>query len=552
MMKLKLQARHLWEAVEDGDVEFHDDRTALEAICSAVPPELVPTLATKPSAKAAWKAIRTMRVGDERVRKSTAQNLRTEYEQIAFRDGESIEDFALRLSNIVQRLAILGDLEPEAKVVAKYLRVARPRYRQLVVSIETLLDIDTLSVEEVTGRLKAATDDEPAPAQTIGGKLYLTEEEWEARRRRREAENQNSGASGSSGRRGRGRGRGGRGRGNDSGSSSSSGPGKVGKDQCRRCGGKGHWARDCPAKPKKEEAHVAQEEEASLLLVRSTPVVRISSSSLPLTDPPASHSAGSPAMGEGPSQARRATPAGSSGGFDEPESRALRFSSDGGAGSGQGGPRGSVHLREQKVLVHLGAEEEHEATSWVLDTGATNHMSGCRVAFAELDPAVCGTVRFGDDSVARIEGCGTVVFTCKNGEHRSFSGVYYIPRLTTNIVSVGQLDEVDYDIHVKSGVMRVREPDGRLLARVPRGANRLYVLDIDIARPACLATRGEENAWRWHARLGHINMPALRRMAREELVRGLPAIEQVDQLCEACIAGKQRRTPFLDQALWRA
>ena len=63
--------------------------------------------------------------------------------------------------------------------------------------------------------------------------------------------------------------------------------------------------------------------------------------------------------------------------------------------------------------------------------GATNHMSGCRAAFAELNPAVCGTVRFGDDSVARIEGCGTVVFMCKNGEHRSFFGVYYIPRLTT-------------------------------------------------------------------------------------------------------------------------
>jgi hypothetical protein len=154
LMKLKLQARHLWQAVEDGDVEFHDDRTALEAICSAVPPELVPTLATKPSAKAAWKAIRMMRDGDERVQKSTAQNLRTEYEQIAFRDGESVEDFALRLSNIMQRLAILGDPEPEAKVLAKYLRVARPRYRQLVVSIETLLDIDTLSAEEVTGRLK--------------------------------------------------------------------------------------------------------------------------------------------------------------------------------------------------------------------------------------------------------------------------------------------------------------------------------------------------------------------------------------------------------------
>jgi hypothetical protein len=177
-MKLNLQARHIWEAIEEDDVDFHDDRSALEAICSGVPQEMVPTLATKPSAKEAWEAIRSMRIGDKRVRKSTAQNLRADYEQITFRDGESVEDFALRLSNIVQRLAILGDPEPERKVVAKYLRVARPRYRQLVVSIETLLDIDTLSVEEVTGRLKAASDDEPSLAKDVSGKLLLTEEQW--------------------------------------------------------------------------------------------------------------------------------------------------------------------------------------------------------------------------------------------------------------------------------------------------------------------------------------------------------------------------------------
>ena len=124
LMKLKLQARHLWDIIEFGDGEFHDDRTALEAICSGVPPEMVPTLATKPLAKEAWEAIRSMRIDDERVRKSTAQSLRAEYEQTTFRDGESVEDFALCLSNIVQRLAILSDPEPEPKVVAKYLRVA--------------------------------------------------------------------------------------------------------------------------------------------------------------------------------------------------------------------------------------------------------------------------------------------------------------------------------------------------------------------------------------------------------------------------------------------
>jgi hypothetical protein len=47
-------------------------------------------------------------------------------------------------------------------------------------------------------------------------------------------------------------------------------------------------------------------------------------------------------------------------------------------------------------------------------------------------------------------------------------------------------------------------------------------------------------------------MAALRHMAREELVRGLPAIEEVDRLCKACFAGKQKRSLFLDQAQWRA
>jgi len=58
----------------------------------------------------------------------------------------------LRMTGIVQRLATLGDPEPDEKVVAKYLRVVRPRYKQLVISIETLLDISKLSIEEVTGR----------------------------------------------------------------------------------------------------------------------------------------------------------------------------------------------------------------------------------------------------------------------------------------------------------------------------------------------------------------------------------------------------------------
>jgi hypothetical protein len=125
-----------------------------------------------------------------------------------------------------------------------------------------------------------------------------------------------------------------------------------------------------------------------------------------------------------------------------------------------------VEIHEEKVFTHLDEETVHDTKTWVLDTRATNHMSGCRAAFMKIDTTMLGTVHFGDDSVERIEGRGTVVFVCKNGDSRSFDEVYFIPRLTTNIISIGQLDEIGYGIDIDTGMMKIREPSGVLLAKV--------------------------------------------------------------------------------------
>jgi hypothetical protein len=124
-----------------------------------------------------------------------------------------------------------------------------------------------------------------------------------------------------------------------------------------------------------------------------------------------------------------------------------------------------VEIHEEKMFAHLDRKERDTGT-WVLHTGATNHMFGCRVVFTKIDMAVLGTVHFSDDSVAWIEGHETVVFMCKNSESRSFDRVYFIPHLTTNIVSVGQLDEIGYKIDIDTGRMKIQEPGGMLLAKV--------------------------------------------------------------------------------------
>jgi hypothetical protein len=96
-MKVILQARRLLDVIKTGEGEYKDDRAALEGLLCSVPVEMIPMLAVKSTAKETWDAIKTIRIGAERVRESKAQILRGQYEEIRFKVGESVNYFGLRL-----------------------------------------------------------------------------------------------------------------------------------------------------------------------------------------------------------------------------------------------------------------------------------------------------------------------------------------------------------------------------------------------------------------------------------------------------------------------
>ena len=64
----------------------------------------------------------------------------------------------MRLTGLVNNLSIHGDPVGDARVVRKFLRVVPHKYAQVALSIETMVDLDTLTVEELTGRLKVAEE----------------------------------------------------------------------------------------------------------------------------------------------------------------------------------------------------------------------------------------------------------------------------------------------------------------------------------------------------------------------------------------------------------
>jgi hypothetical protein len=120
-------------------------------------------------------------------------------------------------------------------------------------------------------------------------------------------------------------------------------------------------------------------------------------------------------------------------------------------------------------------------------------------------------------------------------------------RLTTNIVSLRQLDEGGCNVHAQHGVLQICDDKGRLIARVHRSANRMYLLWVKIGCPICLATHVSSDAWMWHECYGHLHFDALSKLEEKGMVHGLPHIDHIHQLCADCIAIKMKRSLFPSQ-----
>lgn len=107
--------------------------------------------------------------------------------------------------------------------------------------------------------------------------------------------------------------------------------------------------------------------------------------------------------------------------------------------------------------------------------------------------------------------------------------VCYIPRLRSNIISIGHLDEVGVKTIVEHECM-VLSDQGKVVAKMKRTPNRLYILQATRAQPVCLMAKYDEGEWLWHARFGHVNFITLREISEQNLVEGMPHIDDMEQV----------------------
>nr|GEX54791.1 hypothetical protein [Tanacetum cinerariifolium] len=130
---------------------------------------------------------------------------------------------------------------------------------------------------------------------------------------------------------------------------------------------------------------------------------------------------------------------------------------------------------------------------WDLDYECSKHMTGDRTQLINFVQKFMGTVKFGNDHVAKI-----------------------------------------------MGLLRGRTRAQFILR------NNLYTLslkDMMASSPICLLSKASKTkSWLWHCRLSHLNFGAINHLARQGLVRGHLKLKfEKDHLCSACAMGKSKK-----------
>jgi hypothetical protein len=157
-MRVMLHARCLRDVVSAGTPDYMEDRMALEVIAKAVPLEMLGSIASKLSTKAAWEDITLRNIGIDRACKAKASPLKREFDALTFNDGESVNEFSAHIERITNQLDVLGFEYTEEEVVRQFLLALPSKFKQITSSIETLLDLEMIMVDELIGHLKPSEE----------------------------------------------------------------------------------------------------------------------------------------------------------------------------------------------------------------------------------------------------------------------------------------------------------------------------------------------------------------------------------------------------------
>ncbi|KAM1503465.1 hypothetical protein ACFX15_027859 [Malus domestica] len=191
--------------------------------------------------------------------------------------------------------------------------------------------------------------------------------------------------------------------------------------------------------------------------------------------------------------------------------------------------------------------------TWYIDSGCSNHMTGNESLLVNVSRNLNAKVKMGTGEVVSVAGIGTLVIETKMGR-KHIQEVMLVPGLDENLLSVGQMLEHGYYLLFGGNAVCIFDSwnlNG-LVAKVQMTSNRCFPLTMMPATPLALKASVSHCIQIWHKRLGHLNTRSVLQLREQEMVHGLPHLENSKNVCEGCMLGKQHRDEFPRESAWRA
>ncbi|XP_022003453.1 uncharacterized protein LOC110900902 [Helianthus annuus] len=272
----------VWEAIEPGtETDVKKNNMAIALLFQSIPEEQILQVGNLKTAKEMWDALQARHLGADRVREARLQTLMSEFEALKMKDSSTVYEFSSQLT-MSSKVASLGSIIEEQRIVKKFLSGLPRRFIHMVASVEQILDQKTVAFDDVVGRIKAyeeRTKDEELQLDNQGTQTKLMFNYSNASSSSRQTSRDSSRGCGKGSNRGRGGG-GGRGRnqsGQNHGSQGGSNEGDkqqgkkdYSKVQCFRCDKFGHFVLRYPERKKEKQANLIDVEEIdpSLFMVQ--------------------------------------------------------------------------------------------------------------------------------------------------------------------------------------------------------------------------------------------------------------------------------------------
>lgn len=186
--------------------------------------------------------------------------------------------------------------------------------------------------------------------------------------------------------------------------------------------------------------------------------------------------------------------------------------------------------------------------SWLLDSGASRHMTFRHEWFTDIQPCEDQNVSIGNGTNCKVKGQGTIhIKRLINGKwlDGTLEDVLYVPSLNKNLFSIGACTNKNYKVIFKHNLVELLMDD-EIKAQGLIQSNNLFRMLIKVQRNNENNVVALSSLRRWHERLGHVNHRYIQQLKKDGLISEALTDDDnnEDLFCEACQYGKQHRLAF--------